>query len=101
LRIVLPEDLEGKQLSMENVPVFGNAGARKSTLAKRLAAITGLPLYLLDTIQFRAGRYQPHEDDGGKVSPEWTCGFQNLGPQSFSKGLWSAESSHLSGPTKS
>jgi adenylate kinase family enzyme len=51
---------------MEKVAVFGNAGAGKSTLAKRLAAITGLPLYPLDTIQFRAGRYRPEEKDGGK-----------------------------------
>ena len=39
--------------------VFGNAGGGKSTLAKRLADLTRLSLYPLDTIQFRAG--------GGKV----------------------------------
>jgi adenylate kinase family enzyme len=55
---------------MEKVTVFGNAGAGKSTLAKRLSAITGLPLYPLDTIQFRAGRYRPEEKDGGKVPHE-------------------------------
>src|SRR5258707_15415766 len=49
--------------AMEKVAVFGNAGAGKSTLAKRLAAITGLPLYPLDTMQFRAGRYRPEEKD--------------------------------------
>src|SRR5258708_20616863 len=56
--------------AMEKVAVFGNAGAGKSTLAKRLSAITGLPLYPLDTIQFRAGRYRPEEKDGGKVQHE-------------------------------
>src|SRR5260370_30186557 len=56
--------------AMEKVAVFGNAGAGKSTLAKRLSAITGLPLYPLDTIQFRAGRYRPEEKDGGKVPHE-------------------------------
>jgi len=56
--------------AMEKVTVFGNAGAGKSTLAKRLSAITGLPLYPLDTIQFRAGRYRPEEKDGGKVPHE-------------------------------
>ena len=44
---------------MNRVAVFGNAGGGKSTLAKRLAAITGLPLHPLDLIQFTAG--------GGKV----------------------------------
>jgi adenylate kinase family enzyme len=45
---------------MKRVAVFGNAGGGKSTLARRLAAITRLPLYPLDTIQYRAG--------GGKIS---------------------------------
>jgi adenylate kinase family enzyme len=40
---------------MKKVAVFGNAGAGKSTLAKRLAALTGLPLYPLDLIQYRPG----------------------------------------------
>jgi adenylate kinase family enzyme len=53
---------------MEKVAIFGNAGAGKSTLAKQLAAITGLPLFPLDTIKFRAGRYRPEEKDGGEVS---------------------------------
>jgi adenylate kinase family enzyme len=53
---------------MRKVAVFGNAGAGKSTLARRLAEVTGLSLYPLDLIQFRAGRYQPGEKDGGKIS---------------------------------
>jgi nicotinamide riboside kinase len=44
---------------MKRVAVFGNAGGGKSTLARRLAELTQLPLYPLDAIQYRAG--------GGKV----------------------------------
>jgi adenylate kinase family enzyme len=44
---------------MKRVAVFGNAGGGKSTLALRLSELTNLPLYPLDTIQYRAG--------GGKV----------------------------------
>ncbi|THD44986.1 MAG: adenylate kinase [Bradyrhizobium sp.] len=40
---------------MRRAAVFGNAGGGKSTLARRLAEITGLPLYVLDRIQFRQG----------------------------------------------
>lgn len=35
--------------------MFGNAGGGKSTLARRLAAVTGLPLYVIDKMQFRDG----------------------------------------------
>jgi len=44
---------------VKRVAVFGNAGGGKSTLARRLAELTQIPLYPLDMIQFRAG--------GGKV----------------------------------
>jgi adenylate kinase family enzyme len=47
---------------MKRVAVFGNAGGGKSTLARRLAKLTRLPLYPLDLIQFKAG--------GGKVPHE-------------------------------
>ena len=40
---------------MKRVAVFGNAGGGKSRLARRLAALTGLPLYVLDKMQFREG----------------------------------------------
>ena len=40
---------------MKRVAVFGNAGGGKSTLARRLAELTRLPLYPLDLIQFRPG----------------------------------------------
>lgn len=44
---------------MRRVAIFGNSGGGKSTLAKRLAARTNLPLFPLDLIQFKPG--------GGKV----------------------------------
>jgi adenylate kinase family enzyme len=47
---------------MKRVAVFGNAGGGKSTLAKRLAHITGLPLYSVDTIKYKVG--------GGEVPRE-------------------------------
>ena len=47
---------------MKKVAVFGNTGGGESTLAKHLAELTGLPLYPLDLIQYRAG--------GGKVPDE-------------------------------
>jgi adenylate kinase family enzyme len=40
---------------MKRVAVFGNAGGGKSTLARRLAELTGLPLYVVDMMQYRAG----------------------------------------------
>ncbi len=47
---------------MKKIAVFGNAGGGKSTLARRLAELTRLPLYSLDLIQYRVG--------GGKVPDE-------------------------------
>jgi adenylate kinase family enzyme len=55
---------------MRKVAVFGNAGGGKSTLSRRLAQITGLPLYIVDHIQFPGGRYWSDEKDGGKISHE-------------------------------
>ena len=40
---------------MKRVAVFGNAGGGKSTLARRLAELTELPLYVLDMMQFKPG----------------------------------------------
>ena len=40
---------------MKKVAVFGNAGGGKSTLSKRFSEITGLPLYILDKIQYQSG----------------------------------------------
>jgi adenylate kinase family enzyme len=48
---------------MKKVAVFGNAGGGKSTLSKRLSQITGLPLHILDKIQYRSGGIEiSHED---------------------------------------
>jgi adenylate kinase family enzyme len=55
---------------MNKVAIFGNAGAGKSTLARRLAELTVAPLYPLDLIQFRAGRYWPNQEGGGKIPHE-------------------------------
>lgn len=47
---------------MKRVAIFGNAGGGKSTLARELAAITGLPLYVIDKIKFQPGGAEvPHE----------------------------------------
>jgi adenylate kinase family enzyme len=54
---------------MRRVAVFGNAGAGKSALARRLAELTGLPLYPIDILQFPAG-YQAKQSDGGKISQD-------------------------------
>ncbi|MGB1563187.1 MAG: adenylate kinase [Sinimarinibacterium flocculans] len=48
---------------MRRVAVFGNAGGGKSTLARRLAEITRLPLHSLDTIKYKAGGGEvPHDE---------------------------------------
>ena len=48
---------------MKRVAVFGNAGGGKSTLARRLAELTGLPLYVVDMMQFGAGGAKvPHDE---------------------------------------
>ena len=48
---------------MKRVAVFGNAGGGKSTLARRIAGGTGLPLYVIDKLQFRPGGTEvPHDE---------------------------------------
>ena len=48
---------------MKKVAVFGNTGGGKSTLARKLAELTRIPLFPLDTIQFRAdGGQVPHDE---------------------------------------
>jgi adenylate kinase family enzyme len=54
LEYVLPGKA-GMTPAMNRVAVFGNAGGGKSTLARRLAEATGLPLHPLDLIQYRPG----------------------------------------------
>jgi adenylate kinase family enzyme len=48
---------------MKKVAVFGNAGGGKSTLSKRLFEITGLPLYVLDKIQYQSGGAKVPQED--------------------------------------
>ena len=40
---------------MKKVAVFGNSGGGKSTLSKCLAEMTGLPLVVLDLLQYKPG----------------------------------------------
>jgi adenylate kinase family enzyme len=40
---------------MQKIAVFGNAGGGKSTLSLRLSKITGLPLCILDKLQYQSG----------------------------------------------
>jgi adenylate kinase family enzyme len=54
---------------VKKVAVFGNAGGYKSTVARRLAEITGLPLIVLNVLQFPEG-YRSDRDGGGKISDE-------------------------------
>jgi adenylate kinase family enzyme len=62
---------------MKKVAVFGNAGGGKSTLSRKLAEITKLPLYVLDKIQFKAGEEEVKYEDYRQIhnqilaSDEW------------------------------
>ena len=47
---------------MKKVAVFGNAGGGKSTLSKRLSAITGLPLHILDKVKYQPGGIEVSEE---------------------------------------
>jgi len=48
---------------VKKVAIFGNAGGGKSTLARTLAERTGIPLYVIDMMQFRAGGAAvPHDE---------------------------------------
>ena len=52
---------------MRKVAVFGNAGGGKSTIARKVAELTSLPLYPVDMMQWRVvgaevPRQVPHEE---------------------------------------
>jgi hypothetical protein len=48
---------------MKKIAVFGNAGGGKSTLARRLAELTGLPLHVVDMLKFGPGGVEvPHAE---------------------------------------
>ena len=55
---------------MQKLAVFGNAGGGKSTLSKRLSAIAGLPLYILDKIQYRPGGAEVPQEEYKRVHQE-------------------------------
>jgi adenylate kinase family enzyme len=55
---------------MKKVAVFGNAGGGKSTLSKKLAQITGLPLHILDKVQYRWRSLSEGESRGVAVPAE-------------------------------
>jgi adenylate kinase family enzyme len=48
---------------MKRVAIFGNAGGGKSTLARELAAITGLPLHVIDKMAYRPGDVDVSHDE--------------------------------------
>jgi adenylate kinase family enzyme len=70
---------------MERVAVFGNVGGGKSTLSRRLSELTGLPLYVLDIVRYRDGRYRAGEKDGGRIDPEH---FANLHSEILRTDRW-------------
>lgn len=55
---------------MRKVAVFGNAGGGKSTLSRTLAEITGLPLYVLDKIQYQPGGVKVAYEDYKRIHQE-------------------------------
>jgi hypothetical protein len=55
---------------MKRVAVFGNAGGGKSTLARRLAELTRIPLYVLDMMHFRVGGAAVPHDEFLKANAE-------------------------------
>lgn len=70
---------------MKKVAVFGNAGGGKSTLSRRLANITGLPLYPLDTIKYQPGGAEVSDEDYQRIhqqilaSDQWIIdGFDSM-----------------------
>ena len=60
---------------MKRVAVFGNAGGGKSTIARRLAELTGLPLYVIDMMQFRAGGVKVNSGLAATGIPEYRHPF--------------------------
>jgi len=81
---------------MKKIAVFGKPGSGKSTLSKSLAAETGLPLYPLDSIVYKANgdlvEREIYDKDHGKIlsSDRWIIdGFGPIG--SFYKRLDNAD----------
>ena len=55
---------------MKKVAVFGNSGGGKSTLSKRLAELTGLPLVALDLLQYKPGGVQVSDEEYQAIHQE-------------------------------
>jgi adenylate kinase family enzyme len=55
---------------VRKVAVFGNAGGGKSALARKLAELTRIPLYVVDMMQFRAGGVAVPQDEFLKAHAE-------------------------------
>ena len=72
-------------LPMRRIAVFGNAGGGKSRLARQLADATGVPLYCLDKLEFRAGKYWPDEADGGRIPDDE---YQRLHSEIIGRDAW-------------
>ena len=60
----------GRVRPVKRVAIFGNAGGGKSTLARRLAQVTHLPLHSIDMMQFRAGGAAVSHEEYLKVHAE-------------------------------
>jgi adenylate kinase family enzyme len=58
---------------MKRVAVFGNAGGGKSAIARRLAALTGMPLYVVDMMQYRAGGTKVPENEFLQAHADLLC----------------------------
>lgn len=55
---------------MKKIAIFGNAGGGKSTLSRKLSDITGLPLYVLDKIQYQPGGVKVSQEDYQRIHQE-------------------------------
>lgn len=62
---------------MQRVAIVGSGGAGKSTVARELAAVSGLPLHHLDTMFWRPGWEMTDDDEWARVQrtlvaePRW------------------------------
>jgi adenylate kinase family enzyme len=72
---------------VKKVAVFGNAGGGKSTLARKLAERIGLPLHVIDKMEFRPGGDPVPREEYLKAHAEllqrdtWVIdGFGGMGP---------------------
>ena len=70
-------------LAVRKVAVFGNAGGGKSTLARKLADLTRMPLFPIDVVKYRAGIYRPDSE----IAPE---DYQKFDAELLSQERWIA-----------